>query len=155
MFRKDVAQSAEQDKVNTLIGVGTEIKGNVKATGGIRVDGRLEGELVHEGDLIIGEEGVIEAAIKTRNATVAGEIRGNIEATGRVEIISTGKIFGDITVTTLVINEGAVFDGHCQMRQAEAAGEGLGRRSLKERLQVRTSPSTSDVGSPAGGPKVG
>lgn len=154
MFRKDVAPAAEQDKVNTLIGVGTEIKGSVKATGGIRIDGRVDGEILHEGDLIIGEEGVVEANIKTRNATVAGEVRGNIEASGRVEIVSTGKVLGDIVVTTLIINEGAVFDGHCQMRQAETGGEGSGRRSFKDRIQPRTSPS-SDAAAAAPGPKVG
>ncbi|RJQ07649.1 MAG: polymer-forming cytoskeletal protein [Bacillota bacterium] len=136
MFRKDISPSQEQDKVNTLIGVGTEIKGSIKATGGIRIDGRVDGEILHEGDLVVGEEGYVEASVKTRNATIAGEVRGNIEASGRVEIVSTGKILGDIIVTTLVINEGAVFDGTCQMRQASAA-EGQGRRSIRDRIQSR------------------
>lgn len=136
MFRRDVSPTPEQDKVNTLIGVGTEIKGTIKATGGLRVDGRVDGELVHEGDLVVGEEGVVEANIKTRNATIAGEVRGNIEASGRVEIVSTGRLLGDIVVTTLIVNEGAVFDGNCQMRQGEG-GEVRPRRPSKERPQVK------------------
>lgn len=135
MFRKDITPTTDQDKVNTLIGVGTEIKGSVKATGGIRIDGRVDGEVLHEGDLIVGEEGVVQANIKTRNATVAGEVRGNIEASGRVEIVSTGKVLGDIVVATLVINEGAVFDGNCQMGQAEG-GEVQTRRP-KDRPQTK------------------
>ncbi|MCL6580508.1 MAG: polymer-forming cytoskeletal protein [Firmicutes bacterium] len=149
MFRKDIAPAPEQDKVGTIIGVGTEIKGSVRATGGIRIDGRVEGEIHHEGDLIIGEEGVVEASIKTRNATVAGEVHGNVEASGRVEIVSTGKIFGDIVVTTLVINEGAVFDGRCQMRQGE--GEGASRRPGKP---VKAAPAEGP-GAPGGPVKAG
>jgi len=151
MFRKDMGSSTEQDKVNTLIGVGTEIKGNLKATGGIRIDGRVNGEILHEGDLVVGEEGVVEASIKTRNATIAGEVRGNVEASGRVEIVSTGKLLGDIVVTTLIINEGALFDGHCQMKQGE--GGEHGRRSLKERALSK--PTPQDGGPSALGPIVG
>lgn len=153
MFRKDLGPAPEQDKVNTLIGVGTEIKGNVKATGGIRIDGRVEGEILHDGDLIVGEEGVVEAGIKTRNATIAGEVRGNIEASGRVEIVSTGKVFGDIVVATLIVNEGAIFDGHCQMKQAEGP-EHAGRRPLRDRAQSRPS-APEEAPSASQGPKVG
>jgi len=146
MFKKDIASPGEPDKVSTIIGVGTEIKGSLKATGGIRIDGRVDGEIHHEGDLVIGEEGVVEAVVKTRNVTIAGELRGNVEASGRVEIVGTGKLLGDIVVNALIINEGAVFEGHCQMRQAE--GEGRFRRPLRDRAQARdeaaaTSPGTT------------
>ena len=154
MFRKDIAPAQEQDKVNTLIGVGTEIKGTIKASGGIRIDGRVDGELHHEGDLIVGEEGVVEATIKTRNATVAGEVRGNIEASGRVEIVSTGRVLGDLVVTTLVINEGAVFDGNCQMRQT-GSPDAQGRRSLKGRLQARSGGTPGETSSPVSGGNAG
>jgi cytoskeletal protein CcmA (bactofilin family) len=140
MFRKDIAPTSDQDKVNTLIGVGTEIKGSIKASGGIRIDGRVEGEVLHEGDLIIGEEGVVQANIKTRGATIAGEVRGNVEASGRVEIVSTGKVLGDIIVGTLVINEGAVFDGNCHMGQTD--GDVQARR-LKDRFSKVDSSQTA------------
>ncbi len=152
MFRKDLGPASEQDKVTTLIGVGTEIKGNVRATGGVRIDGRVDGEIFHDGDLIVGEEGVVEASIKTRNATIAGEVRGNVEASGRVEIVATGKLLGDIIVTTLIINEGAVFDGSCQMKQSD--GGEPGRRSLRDRAQAKPAPNTENL-QPHPGPKVG
>lgn len=133
MFKKDTMPAPEQDKVNTLIGLGTEINGTLRANGGIRIDGRVEGEVVNEGDLVVGEEGVLEATVKTRNVTVAGEVRGNIEASGRVEIVATGRLIGDITVNALIIHEGAVFDGNCQMRQAE--GNEARRRSLRDRVK--------------------
>jgi len=137
MFKKDAPAGApENDKVSTFIGQGTEIKGDIKAKGGIRIDGRVNGQIDHEGDLVIGEEGVVEATIKTRNVTIAGEAHGNIEASGRVEIVSTGRLFGDITVNALVIHEGAVFDGNCQMRQAE--GGDARRRALKDKVKADT-----------------
>jgi cytoskeletal protein CcmA (bactofilin family) len=134
MFKKDAPAGPEQDRVNTLIGRGTEIKGTVKATGGIRIDGRVDGEIDHDGDLVVGEEGVVEANVKTRNVTIAGEIRGNVEASGRVEIVATGKMFGDIVVNALVVHEGAVFDGSCQMRRAEG-GEARGR-TVRDRAKA-------------------
>ncbi len=153
MFRKDISPAPEQDKVNTLIGVGTEIKGTVKATGGIRIDGRVDGEILHEGDLVVGEEGVVEATIKTRNATIAGEVKGNVEASGRVEIVSTGKLYGDIIVTTLIINEGAVFDGNCQMRQAEG-GDARRKPSVRDRLQSKLGVSEAAATLPTPGVKA-
>lgn len=133
MFKKDTGPAPEHDKVNTLIGLGTEITGTLKANGGIRIDGRVEGQVVNDGDLVVGEEGVVEASVKTRNVTVAGEIRGNVEASGRVEIVSTGRLVGDITVNALVIHEGAVFDGNCQMRQSESGD--ARRRSVRDRVK--------------------
>jgi cytoskeletal protein CcmA (bactofilin family) len=139
MFRKDVTPSGEPDKVTTIIGLGTEIKGNIKATGGMRIDGRVEGEIHLEGDLVVGEEGVVEAAVKTRNITIAGELRGNVEATGRIEIVSTGRLLGDIVVSALIINEGALFDGNCQMRQAASGERGRRKDSHLARAEVAAS----------------
>lgn len=103
------------DKVDTFIGKGTEFKGTLNATGVLRIDGKVEGEVNTTGDVVIGETGRVEADIKTRHVTTAGEVRGNISAEGKLEIISTGKIYGDIKVMHLVINDGAVFEGKCEM----------------------------------------
>lgn len=103
------------DKVDTIIGKGTEIKGNVHASGVLRVDGKVEGEVQTAGDVVVGETGVVMAGICARHIMVAGEIRGNITAQGKLEITPTGKVFGDIKVSNLNINEGAVFEGKCEM----------------------------------------
>jgi len=153
MFKKDASPGApEHDKVATFIGQGTEIKGDIKAKGSIRIDGHVDGEIDHEGDLVIGEEGVVEATIKTRSVTIAGEARGNIEASGRVnieasgrvEIVSTGRLYGDITVNALIIHEGAVFDGNCQMRQGE--GGDARRRALRDKTKTGLSTAGAEAG---------
>jgi len=140
MFKKDASPGApEHDKVATFIGQGTEIKGDIKAKGSIRIDGHVDGEIDHEGDLVIGEEGVVEATIKTRSVTIAGEARGNIEASGRVEIVSTGRLYGDITVNALIIHEGAVFDGNCQGGDAR-------RRALRDKTKTGLSTAGAEAG---------
>lgn len=103
------------DKVETLIGSGTVFEGNIVAEGTIRIDGKLKGEIKSQGDLVIGENGIIQGNISVRNVLVAGEVTGDILAEEKMEITSTGKIFGNLNVKNLLIDEGAVFEGHCTM----------------------------------------
>ncbi|HHX50371.1 MAG TPA: polymer-forming cytoskeletal protein, partial [Clostridia bacterium] len=70
-----------------------------------------------------------KANLKARNVLVAGTVRGNITALGKVEVASTGKIFGDLQVGSLVIDDGAVFHGSCQMRSEE---KGMGKHQVLE-----------------------
>ncbi|MDI3533955.1 MAG: hypothetical protein PWQ82_320 [Thermosediminibacterales bacterium] len=111
------------DKVDTVIGKGTEIKGTLNGTGVLRIDGKVEGEININGDLVIGETGKVMADINARHVTAAGEITGNISAEGKLEIISTGKVYGDINVMHLVINDGAVFEGKCEMNKKSNESE--------------------------------
>ncbi len=116
MFKR---QGPSFDKVDTIIGKGTEFKGTISSAGVVRIDGRVEGEILHRGDLIVGETGTVVANIKARHVTVAGEVRGNVEAEGKLEIVPTGRLFGDVKVAGLVIADGAVFRGASEMRAPE------------------------------------
>ena len=69
--------------------------------------------------MVIGEKGQVKANLRARNVLVAGLVKGNISALGKVEVASTGKIYGDLQVASLVIDDGAVFQGSCQMRSEE------------------------------------
>lgn len=109
----------EPDKIETIIGKETEFKGTLNSSGAIRIDGRVEGEIHHRGDLVVGEGGIVWAHIKARNVTIAGEVKGNIEAEGRLEIVTTGKLFGDIKVENLIIGDGAVFRGMSEMKTGD------------------------------------
>ncbi len=104
------------ERVDTIIGKGTEINGNIKAEGLIRIDGRFEGGLESSGDVIVGEGGLVKAEVKGRHLTIAGEVNGNIYLSGRLELTSTGKLLGDISVDTIVIRDGGLFKGQCEMR---------------------------------------
>ncbi len=110
-------------KVETIIGNGTTINGMVEVVGILRVDGKLEGELKSQGDVIIGETGNVAASIKAKNVTVAGKVSGNVEATGRLDILPTGKVLGDIRVGQLAISDGATFQGKCDMLKPQEPGD--------------------------------
>lgn len=114
--------SVEADKIDTIIGKETEIKGTINSSGAIRIDGRVEGEIHHRGDLVVGEGGIVWAHIKARNVTIAGEVKGNVEAEGRLEIVATGRLFGDIKVENLVIGDGAIFRGMSEMKSGDDKG---------------------------------
>ncbi|MBP2655909.1 MAG: Polymer-forming cytoskeletal [Firmicutes bacterium] len=117
MFGKkdSIISSFGSTAMETVVGKGTKIIGNIDATGTIRVDGQLEGEITTKGDLIIGESGSVKAKIKAHSAIISGTINGNMEVADKLELASTGKVYGDIKTGSLVIGEGAVFKGACEM----------------------------------------
>lgn len=122
-IKKQAGSSSLGDQVGTIIGSDTSFKGNITSQGTIRIDGQHEGELVTAGDLVIGESGQLKSQVKARSILVAGTINGNIEATDKLELMPTAKVYGDIKVGTLTINEGAVFRGACQMLKEIPAAE--------------------------------
>jgi cytoskeletal protein CcmA (bactofilin family) len=105
------------DQVETIVGQDTQIKGTITAGGTIRIDGHVEGEVSARGDIVIGETGIVKAQIKARSATIAGSLTGNADVENKLELTPSGKIFGDIKTGILIIGEGAVFKGACEMRQ--------------------------------------
>jgi len=108
-----------KDEINAFLGVNTDFEGKLSFSGAVRVDGRFKGEITTGGTLIIGELAVIESDIKASHIIVNGEIRGNVIAEKRMEIRAPGKVFGNIQTPLLVINEGVVFNGNCQMDKKE------------------------------------
>jgi len=98
-----------------LIGVGTDIKGDVSSNGDIRIDGSLTGNLSTTGKLVIGETGKINGEIICKNSEVLGEIKGKIKVSELLSLKATAKIFGDITTKKLAIEPGSKFTGNCNM----------------------------------------
>lgn len=88
-----------------------EIKGTMKFTNDLVVDGRIEGEIQSEGNLTVGENARLKAEIKTGTVVVYGKVHGNIVASERVELKSTAEVVGDIKAKTLSIEPGAIFVG--------------------------------------------
>jgi cytoskeletal protein CcmA (bactofilin family) len=88
-----------------------EIKGTVKFTNDLVVDGKIEGEITSDGNLTVGENARIKAEIKTATVVVYGKVHGNINATDRVELKASAEVVGDIKAKTLSIEAGAIFVG--------------------------------------------
>ena len=109
-----------------LIGKNTAINGNININGCTCIDGVIDGTLAVDSDLFIGETGVIRATVYAQNAHISGTVTGNIVCRGRLELLATARINGDIKCGTLVIAEGAEFNGKCERiaAQPEAVIEG-------------------------------
>jgi cytoskeletal protein CcmA (bactofilin family) len=88
-----------------------EIKGIVKFTNDLVVDGKIDGEIFSEGNLIIGENARIKAEVKTATVIVYGKVHGNLTATDRVELKASAEVVGDIKAKILSIEAGAIFIG--------------------------------------------
>ena len=100
-------------QADTLIGKHSAFDGKLKASGSLRIEGRSRGEATGYANIVIGEYGRVEANLQGNNVILAGEVRGNITATGRTEIAASGKLYGDLKTKSLVIDDGAVFQGAC------------------------------------------
>ena len=96
---------AKADKISTFLGEGTEIEGELKLSGAVRLNGHFKGKISGEGTLIIGEEAKIESDIYVSNLFNCGEIQGNVTADEKIVICAGGKVIGSIQTPVLVIHE--------------------------------------------------
>lgn len=88
-----------------------DIKGTVKFTNDLVVDGKIEGEISSEGNLTVGENARLKAEIKTATVVIYGKVHGNITASDRVELKASAEVVGDIKAKTLTIEAGAIIVG--------------------------------------------
>jgi cytoskeletal protein CcmA (bactofilin family) len=107
-------------EIRAFLGEGTQFKGVLSFAGAVRVDGQLEGEIIGEDVLIIGEPAQVKADIEVGTLVVSGFVQGNITAKQRVELLGSGRVAGTIRTPCLVVAEGAVFNGNCEMGGGEA-----------------------------------
>ncbi len=107
----------KQKNVCAFLGEDTETEGVLSFNGTARIDGAYKGEIAAEGSLIIGESADIESDIHTHSIVISGKIRGTIRATEKIEISSSGRVYGDIQALNLIIHPGAIFEGNCLIFQ--------------------------------------
>lgn len=112
--KKDAYNSGE--RVDTIIGKETKFIGSLQTNSTVRIDGYIEGDIVTKGDILIGEGGTVKASIKARNCIVGGEVYGDIAVDQKLEIASSGQVYGNIYADNLLIGEGAIFRGTCEMK---------------------------------------
>jgi cytoskeletal protein CcmA (bactofilin family) len=102
-----------------LISAGTDITGDVKSSGDIRIDGTLNGNLNTKGKVVIGPTGKVKGEVICKNSEVAGLIEGKIIVGQLLNLKASSKIYGDIATSKLSIEPGAVFSGTCKMSDTE------------------------------------
>ena len=105
---------------NNLIGNGTTIKGEISATGDIRVDGNVIGTVRSTGKVVIGQQGLVEGDIACNSADISGRVKGCVRVEELTTLKSTSRIEAELFTKQLLIEVGAIFTGKCDMSQKVA-----------------------------------
>ena len=103
----------KEDNPFSFLEKGVSFDGKITSKGTVSIDCHFKGDLSSIENLIVGENAVIESNIEVSSAFLHGEIHGNIHACGKVEILSTGRFYGDILSPVVVMEEGALLEGKC------------------------------------------
>lgn len=119
--KKPKKQGATRESAVTILTPGCHFNGKLYCRGSSRIGGRIEGEIVSEGLLIIEEEAEIAAEITAEEAIIQGKVEGKLTADGRVELCATSQFNGDIQSPLLAVREGAQFNGRSTMVQGQQA----------------------------------
>ena len=139
-------QMAEQGTEVTVIGQGARLEGTVVSAGSLRVDGQVRGKIQADGDVMLSAPSQVEADIHAENVSIAGRFKGNIVVKNGAELARGGRVDGNITSKTLVVQEGGVFCGQSIMdQQAQRAHQAEQAKQDKQDKQT----------SPAGTPEAG
>ncbi|MGQ9889084.1 MAG: bactofilin family protein [Aggregatilineales bacterium] len=104
---------------DTVLGANCEMEGVLRSRANVRLDGTFTGTLEIEGNVLVGETARITADINAKNVSIAGAVRGNVSGK-KVQLLRTGRIWGDIHAAALTTEEGAFIDGKITMTGREA-----------------------------------
>lgn len=123
---KDEIPSAEAANANNTIGKGSVFTGNIQTYGNLRVEGRVNGDVISKSKVVIGPSAIIEGSLHAKVAEIEGEINGSVEVIDNLVLKPTCKILGNIITNKLIVESGAKFEGQCKM------GGQNGKIDLKE-----------------------
>jgi len=115
-------QAEDTNRTNTVIGVGSSVRGTLMITGTLRVEGEFEGDVLSCERLEIGEHGVMRCDIEVREALVRGRVIGSIRALGVIELKTGARMDGDVSAYSVVMEPGVHFTGRCTMLEAGSEG---------------------------------
>jgi cytoskeletal protein CcmA (bactofilin family) len=103
------------DRIEVAVGPTANIKGDLECDGIVKIDGVYQGSIKTVSNVIITEKGRVDAHIEAQNVSVSGQAKGSIIAKGRLEILSTGKVWADVTVTSFLLDDGGKLHGGLKM----------------------------------------
>ena len=113
---KKEEKNIEEKPIRTLIAEGVVLEGNVNIKDSARIEGTIKGNVTGDGEIIVGETGMIEGDIECNQIIIYGKVKGNISAK-KVYLKSKSEVNGDLNVNTLVVEEGAIYNGKCTMNK--------------------------------------
>ncbi len=113
--KKEINETMERHQESSLFGKGSTFTGVIDASENVRIDGKIIGTINAKAKVVAGLDAVIEGNIHAERAEISGEIIGDIEITDILILRSSAKIHGDIITDKLIMDEGASFNGKCQV----------------------------------------
>jgi len=117
--------SKPQNRIDSLVGNGTLVEGNINFSGGLRVDGKVRGNVIAIGDqpstLVLSEQAQIDGEIRVSHAVINGTVVGPVHGTEYVELQAKAKVTGDVLYRTLEIQLGAVVQGRLVHQEGDTA----------------------------------
>jgi len=147
------ATSTGDDDAFSVIDRNSVFDGVFQTTRNLRVDGEVKGTIDCKGTLFVAEGAVVAAKVEADNVTVAGDLNGEVRCRGRLQIMPSGKVRGKVNTQTLVINEGAIYEGQLEMSPSEAPSTAISPRAIpaeqKPPVAISTAASRAAASEPA------
>lgn len=120
---KPMSEPTPGGAAKNVLASDVEIKGTIKFENELIFDGKVEGEIISEGALVIGKNAEVRGEVKTKSVTVHGTVFGNITVTEKAELKSSSQLTGDLKATRIIIEEGATFIGKSEVTPNKAAAK--------------------------------
>ena len=103
------------ERIEVTIGPTANMRGDLVCDGIVKIDGVYEGSIKTASSVIIAEKGRVDAQIEAQNVSISGQAKGSIVAKGRLEILSTGRVWADVTVSSFLLDDGGKLHGALKM----------------------------------------
>ncbi|MCX5786910.1 MAG: polymer-forming cytoskeletal protein [Elusimicrobia bacterium] len=134
VFKK--GEGLDSAEIETIVGPEAYFQGAMTVRGSIRIDGRVEGDILEAQTVVVGATGRVRGNVCAEAVVVGGQVNGDIVASAGLEIKASGRVTGNIRAPRLMIDDGAVFDGACSMSSdkkpltaSDLVGETLSERA--------------------------
>jgi cytoskeletal protein CcmA (bactofilin family) len=126
---------------HSVLGRHVEIKGSIRFSQDLLIDGQVEGDICSDGVLTVGAHAVIKGEIKTGSVIILGNVEGNIATQDRCELTATASLVGDISAGRLVIEEGATFIGRSQISKRQSGNKAAPEQAAKPVEALHATPA--------------
>jgi|GEM_PF-2133738 len=120
----------------SILASNLHIEGLLTGDGIVRIEGSYAGTIRHEGHLVIAKEAVVKASVGGSDVTVYGELEGDVNVTGKLELMATAKVTGTVKARRLAISEGAILTGECDVARPDPEGDGSAPKRSEGKLSA-------------------
>lgn len=135
--KNNVNGTTQKSPSLNMISEGTKIKGTIKSQNDIRIAGRLEGEAICKGKIILSSSAHIDGNISSAEADIAGNVEGTIKVSNKLTLRQSANVGGDIFTKVLIVEEGAKINGNCRMGVQETSMDGASDAEYAESTVVK------------------